>query len=54
MTDREQVARVNGIQIAYDTLGDPGPPPPLLVIGLGLPLIYWDRELCRRFVDAGF
>ena len=51
--DAEKVARVNGVRIAHETLGDPKAPP-LLVMGLGLPLIYWDRAFCQLLVDAGF
>ena len=38
----EQTAQVNGIEIAYETIGDPSNPPLLLVMGLGMQLIHWD------------
>ena len=44
----------NGIEIEYDTLGDPADPPLVLVGGLGSQLISWDDELCQSFVDRGF
>ena len=50
----EQTAQVNGIEIAYETIGDPSNPPLLLVMGLGMQLIHWDRELCDRFAERGF
>jgi pimeloyl-ACP methyl ester carboxylesterase len=50
----ERLAHVNGIQICYETLGDPGGRPLLLVMGLGGPLIWWDDALCRMFVERGF
>jgi pimeloyl-ACP methyl ester carboxylesterase len=50
----EGVARTNGIEIAYETLGDPTDPPLLMIMGLGMPLSWWDDELCRGFVERGF
>jgi pimeloyl-ACP methyl ester carboxylesterase len=50
----EEVARVNGIEIAYERMGDASNPPLLLVMGLGMQLIHWDRELCDMLVDRGF
>ena len=44
----EEVARVNGIEIAYERMGDPADPPLLLVMGLGMQLIHWDRESVRH------
>jgi pimeloyl-ACP methyl ester carboxylesterase len=50
----EEIARVNGIEIAYERLGDPSGQPLLLVMGLGMQLIHWDLELCQMLVDRGF
>jgi pimeloyl-ACP methyl ester carboxylesterase len=50
----EQTAHVNGIEVAYETIGDPSNPPLLLVMGLGMQLIHWDLELCERFAERGF
>lgn len=47
-----QVA-ANGIQIEYETFGDPDSPPLLLIIGLSLQLIDWDEELCRQLAQRG-
>jgi len=44
----------NGIEIAYETMGDPSDPALLLVMGLGAQMISWDDELCQSFVDRGF
>jgi len=44
----------DGIRIEYETMGDPGDPCLLLVMGLGGQLIAWDTELCERFADRGF
>ena len=43
----------NGIEIAYQTLGDPADPPLLLVMGLGMQLIHWDLELCEELAENG-
>ena len=50
----EERATLNGIEIVYETIGDPSKPPLLLVMGLGTQLIHWDVELCERFADRGF
>jgi pimeloyl-ACP methyl ester carboxylesterase len=50
----EERAAANGIEIAYDTIGDPSNPSLLLVMGLGTQLIHWDVELCERFAERGF
>ncbi len=47
-------ASANGIEIAYETHGDPGGEPLLLVMGLGAQLIAWPIELCDALVDRGF
>ena len=43
----------NGIQIAYETFGDPSQPPLLLVMGLGAQMLAWPDELCRQLADEG-
>jgi pimeloyl-ACP methyl ester carboxylesterase len=50
----EQRATANGIEIVYETIGDPSNPALLLVMGLGTQLIHWDRELCELFAERGF
>jgi len=44
----------NGIQIEYETLGDPKASPMLLIMGLGAQLITWDDGFCQALVDRGF
>ena len=44
----------NGIESAYETHGDPGDEPLLLVMGLGAQLILWPVELVEALVDRGF
>jgi pimeloyl-ACP methyl ester carboxylesterase len=49
------VAKVdaNGIQIEYETFGEPDSPALLLIIGLAGQLIAWDEELCRQLAQQG-
>jgi pimeloyl-ACP methyl ester carboxylesterase len=48
------LAHANGIEIAYDTYGDPGAAPLLLIMGLGGQLINWDEEFCVQLVARGY
>jgi pimeloyl-ACP methyl ester carboxylesterase len=50
----EQRVQVGEVELVYDTIGDPADPPLLLVMGLGMQLIHWDRELCEQFAERGF
>jgi len=51
----EQFAPVGrGIELCYQTYGDPSDEPLLLVMGLGGPMTWWDPELCRQLALAGF
>lgn len=43
-----------GIELCYQTFGDPDGDPLLLVMGLGGPMTWWDPELCEALADAGF
>src|SRR5262252_10037228 len=44
----------NGIEIEYETEGDPKNPPLLLIMGLGAQLITWDEEFVEQLTDRGF
>jgi pimeloyl-ACP methyl ester carboxylesterase len=50
----ECFAKVNGIELCYETIGDPTGRPLLLIMGLGGPLIWWDDRLCDLLVQHGF
>jgi pimeloyl-ACP methyl ester carboxylesterase len=50
----EERAQVNGIEIAYERLGDPADPPLLLIMGLASQMILWDEALCGLLVERGF
>jgi pimeloyl-ACP methyl ester carboxylesterase len=47
-------AYANGIQIEYETFGDPSSPTLLLIIGLGSQLIHWQDEFCQQIADNGY
>jgi pimeloyl-ACP methyl ester carboxylesterase len=43
----------NGIQIEYDTFGEPGSRPLLLIMGFAGQLNLWDEELCKKIAQQG-
>ena len=43
----------NGMQIEYDTFGDPSSPPLLLIMGFGGQMIFWDEEFCGQLSERG-
>jgi pimeloyl-ACP methyl ester carboxylesterase len=47
-------ANANGIEIEYETFGDRGGSPLLLIMGLGAQLLSWDEELCAALAGRGF
>ena len=48
-------ARSNGIELEYDTFGNPADGAPLLLIaGLGMQMIGWDEEFCELLATRGF
>jgi pimeloyl-ACP methyl ester carboxylesterase len=54
-TSGEQTARLStGVDLCYDTFGDPAADPLLLVMGLGGPMTWWDPEFCALLADSGF
>ena len=50
----EQRARVGRLRLCYETFGDAGNPPVLLVMGLGSQMILWDEEFCELLASRGF
>ncbi|MGY2873522.1 pimeloyl-ACP methyl ester carboxylesterase [Marmoricola sp. URHA0025 HA25] len=51
----ELVAPVSpGVELCYQTYGDPEAEPLLLVMGLGGPMTWWDPALCRMLAESGF
>jgi pimeloyl-ACP methyl ester carboxylesterase len=46
--------RANGIDIEYETLGEPSHPTVLLIMGLGAQLIHWPDVFCQGLAAHGF
>jgi pimeloyl-ACP methyl ester carboxylesterase len=47
-------ASANGIELEYDTFGDPAATPLLLITGLGAQMISWDEAFCELLAGHGF
>jgi pimeloyl-ACP methyl ester carboxylesterase len=47
-------ATANGIEIEYETFGDPKAAPLLLIAGLGAQMLSWDEDFCQLLADRGF
>ena len=47
-------AAVNGLELEYDSFGDPASTPLLLVMGLSYQMIEWDDAVCQMIADRGF
>jgi pimeloyl-ACP methyl ester carboxylesterase len=43
-----------GITLCYDSFGDPGEPPVLLVMGLATQMIAWHHDFCEQLAGRGF
>src|SRR3954452_3488030 len=43
-----------GVELCYQTFGDPAADPLLLVMGLGGPMTWWDPAFCRMLPESGF
>src|SRR5260370_38057506 len=46
--------KANGLEFEYDSFGDPGARPLLLIMGLGAQMISWDEEFCELLAARGF
>ncbi len=49
-----QRVKANGLEIAFETFGDPGDPTILLVMGLGTQMIAWDDTMCENLAAEGY
>ncbi|WET81266.1 alpha/beta hydrolase [Amycolatopsis sp. QT-25] len=47
-------ARVNGLELEYDSFGSPADPPLVLVMGLGAQLVTWEVGFCALLAEGGF
>jgi pimeloyl-ACP methyl ester carboxylesterase len=50
----EQFCTVGGVELCFETFGDPADPALLLVMGLGFQMVAWPEELCTGLVERGF
>ncbi|MFN8216856.1 MAG: alpha/beta hydrolase [Solirubrobacterales bacterium] len=50
----ERMAPANGIELAYQEMGDPGAEAVILIMGLATQMIAWDEELCALIADRGY
>ncbi len=46
-------ANSNGIELEYDTFGDPSAKPILLIMGLAHQMIHWDEAFCEALSERG-
>ena len=44
----------NGVELAYETFGDPGAEPVVLIMGLATQMIAWPDEFCAALAQDGF
>ena len=54
MSEERTATLPGGIELCYQTFGDPSGRPLLLVMGLGGPMTWWPVDLCRQLVGRGF
>ena len=50
----ERLADIGEIQLCYETFGDQGDPPLLLIMGLATQMVWWEDDFCRQLADRGF
>ena len=50
----EQIADLGEIELCYETFGDGGDLPLLLIMGLATQMIWWEDDFCRQLADRGF
>ena len=50
----ERLASANGIELAYQEVGDPDGEPLLLIMGLAMQMIAWDEGFCAMLAERGF
>ncbi|HSS05309.1 MAG TPA: alpha/beta hydrolase [Solirubrobacterales bacterium] len=50
----ERLAPANGIEIAYQEVGDADAEPLLLIMGLAMQMLAWDEDFCVMLAERGF
>ena len=51
---KEKFAKVNGLKICYEELGDPAAEPLLMIMGLGTQMTAWPPELLEPILESGY
>lgn len=51
--EEKTIATTSGVELCYETFGDPKSPPLMLIIGLATQMIAWPEPFCRMLSDAG-
>ena len=54
MLPQTERASANGIELAYQSFGDPAQPTVLLIMGLGTQMIAWPDQMCQALADLGY
>jgi pimeloyl-ACP methyl ester carboxylesterase len=50
----ERLAPANGIELAYQEVGDPDGEPLILIMGLAVQMLGWEEEFCTMLAERGF
>lgn len=54
VSDEKMAPAAPGIELCYQTFGDPADEAVLLVMGLGGPMTWWDADFCAMLARRGF
>ena len=54
MPPMEQFCTVGGVELCYETFGDPRDPAMLLVMGMAMQMVAWHDDLCEELAGRGF
>ena len=50
----EGFVTVGGVELCFETFGDPSDQPLLLIMGLGAQMIAWHEDFCEQLAERGF
>jgi pimeloyl-ACP methyl ester carboxylesterase len=51
MLENTQQVSANGLQITYESFGDPSHPAVVLIMGLGTQMIHWNDQFCQMLAN---
>lgn len=49
----ERMIEANDATLCTESLGDPGDPPILLLMGMGASMVWWEEGFCQKLADEG-